>query len=238
MDDKIEKSTDGDLRTHLSNAVYYGYGDYTVYLQDYDSSQNLVYINKDGVCYSASYSMMGDAKPVIDFDSMQEVIRNTEYVTFSETVEKSVSNAIRKLLGKEQKTSKEFILQKNIESELEYATIEPLYVAPEEFDLTGDTISVEETIGMVDSMNEAIESGLLKSSYFHKVFTDDFKIVKAWSLPFPCKLGDESLPAHQPFCKLVFKNLEAYEARKDGDLLGISIGCRFEHFEELDDEEA
>lgn len=107
--------------------------------------------------------------------------------------------------------------------------IEPLYIIPDTVDGVGDTISMEDTRLLVKSVNEDKP----RSSWFHKTFTDDFTITKAWINECECTIGDTLVPEGMPLAKVTFSSAKAYESRKSGKISGLSIGAsaKFEDIE-------
>ena len=143
---KIKKATEGDKRDRLSDAVYYQNPDerYT-YLKDYDD--NFLYISSDSTTYKVPYTYSEDTRPVIDFDNKVEVVMGTEVLEVMQSVDKSL---LDKFLSAFSGTESKGIPVLKQFDELEYTTLEPLYVAANEVDGVGDTLSVEDTYGMVE----------------------------------------------------------------------------------------
>lgn len=119
-------------------------------------------------------------------------------------------------------------------NEEEMIAIEPLYIAVGEIDGQSDTISsMEEMESLVKSFNEANESGILQTSLFHNHKTKAFSVVKAWVNPVECFIGDNLVKEGQPIAKIQFNNKKAWELRKSGVLMGLSIGARAAEVEML-----
>lgn len=121
---------------------------------------------------------------------------------------------------------------KQLEDE-QMIAIEPLYIAPDEIDGHGDTMSLEEIYKMVDSFNAANDSGSLLSNYDHEadaegnlIATSDFKVLKAWVSECDCYIGEHFIPEGQPLVKTQFTDADKWAERKSGELKGVSIGAK------------
>lgn len=150
-----------------------------------------------------------------------------------------VTNLIDKAFGGSNKNNdinESLSVIKQFEDE-QMVAIEKLYINPltEEADLVGDSITLEDTRGMVDSLNKAINSEKgIQSGLFHKANADDvFTVEKAWIAETDCTIGDTFIEEGQPLIKVQFHNKEAWELRKSGELQGISIGARAKQIEEI-----
>ena len=86
---------------------------------------------------------------------------------------------------------------------------------------------------MVKSFNEANESGSLQTSLFHAHKTESFEVVKAWVNEVDCTIGETVVKEGQPIAKIHFLNEDAWELRKTGELMGLSIGARAKSVEVL-----
>lgn len=106
----------------------------------------------------------------------------------------------------------------------EMIAIEPLYIGRDEIDGHGDGYATQEEVyKMVDSFNQAIADGNLKSNFDHGDFCEDFVAVKAWVNEVDCYIGDTLVPEGQPIVKTQFLDKDKWEARKAGDIKGVSI---------------
>lgn len=136
--------------------------------------------------------------------------------------------SIKSISSKEYTRVDEYItlpVVKQLNSE-QMVAVEPLYIAPDEIDGHECTVDEEALRGMVDSCNKAIKEGRLKSSYDHTTDTEDFHFLKAFINEVDCYIGGQYVPEGQPIIKVQFTNKDAWEKRKSGELLGISIGAR------------
>jgi len=220
----VDKATVNDKRRLLADAVTDGF------IVDFDLDTNEVFIEKfmgdKFKTFRHSFTMT-DTKAEIEEEGT-EVIRTTQFTEVEkanseETIESKLFKVIDKYFGGSNKNTKQVIKQFDEE---EMIAIEPLYIAAGEVDGQGDTISLEDTHGMVDSLNKAIGDGRLQSGLFHKHKTESFTIEKAWVNETACTIGETEVPEGQPIVKVQFHNDEAWELRKTGDLTGLSIGAR------------
>ena len=236
----INKNTAEDKKSILQKAVEEKFG--SGWVRDYDDSY--VYFESwvDGTGYidfKVSYSISNLVSVTLGEDKIK-VIRLTEYKDIPDTeedMEKSLTKKLESWLDKHFGASKENTLQviKQFQDE-EMIAVEPLYISVGEVDGQGDTInSIEEMESLVKSFNEANESGILQSSLFHNHKTQSFSIVKAWVNPVECMIGESLVPEGQPIAKVKFHNEKAWELRKNGTLLGLSIGARATEVENLDE---
>lgn len=235
----VEKATEGDKSRILSNGVENAYtldGDccHWAWMSDYDDEY--VYfrtrINDQYVTFKDGYTFNGTS---VTFEgSPTEVVQMTEYTDVVKSVEETAENTLikkltkilDKLIGDSKETdNKNALIIKQFDDE-EMVAIEPLYAAPDSADGDDEGMSLETIKGMVASANVAIEKGALQSKYFHKEVTEDFHFVKAWVNECDCYIGEHFVPEGQPIMKVQFTNELAWEARKSGDLMGLSIGAR------------
>ena len=101
--------------------------------------------------------------------------------------------------------------------------VEPLYIAPGTVDGQLETIDAEGVEDLVKSVNDGIASKELKANYFHKVWTEDFHFLKSWVNPCDCIIGDTEVPAGMPLIEVQYVSKAAWEKRKSGELMGLSI---------------
>lgn len=231
---ELNKATVENRRNLLSDAVTNGW------VTDFDLDSNEVFIERWSEAHERFVTFrhgftMTDTAVTIDEEGT-EVIRTVEFkevehMSDHEPLTKSVlMKILDKVLGKGKDNTRALIKQFN---EDEMVAIEPLYIAANEVDGQGDTISLEDTHGMVDSLNKAIGDGRLQSGLFHKHKTDSFTIEKAWVNEVACTIGETEIPAGQPIAQVKFHNVDAWELRKNGELSGLSIGARFTDAEDL-----
>lgn len=111
--------------------------------------------------------------------------------------------------------------------EEEMVAIEPLYCSVGELDGHGEYIpSIEEMRKMVNAINSANEDKTLQSAIDHLQKTQSFQLNRAWVNECECIIGDTIVPKGMPIAEIQFKNKKAFDLRKIGKLLGLSIGAR------------
>lgn len=225
------------LRSHFSTEERKGY----TYLTDFDDTyvyydvENYTNSNYITISYKLQYSIT-DIVNVSFLGAPQRVERLTEYkdIDTEEEVSKSFLESIIKGLDKHfggsNKDTLSVIKQFNDE---EMIAVENLYILPNTCDGQGDTIDLEETHNLVKSFNEANQDGTLQSSLFHGHKSQAFKVNKAWVNPYECMIGETVVPEGQPLCEIQFSNKKAWELRKSGKLMGLSIGAVASEVEEL-----
>ena len=244
---KILKASARDKRESLSSAIrdmemegsgYQYMTDYDddyiyFYKEEYTGDRYKQYLYRVGYTYENQITTLGnDIQEVVE-------INDTEYRPVEpEVVERSAlskedSGLLRKLM-KMLSGDNVTPVMKQFEDE-QMVAIEPLYIAAGEVDLQGDTIEKADVVNMVDSLNEAIAAGNLQSGLFHKHKSDAFKIEKAWVNEVECKIGDVVVPEGMPLAKVQFNNEKAWTARKEGNLMGLSIGAVCKEIEVLDE---
>lgn len=101
--------------------------------------------------------------------------------------------------------------------------IEVMYCPPEEADLHGERMSEIEIRKMVDNFNANINN--IKGNLGHIKNTDKFKPVKAWVNEVECMIGDNYVSEGTPLVKIQFYDAELYQKRKEGQMMGLSIGA-------------
>lgn len=248
----VTKALNGDTRNVLQQAVEWYYKDNDSYrwpwLLDFDEDKKEVYFElyTDGVyvSYVADYTMNSNDTAAVLSDTAYPVTRKSTYERIPEEsdVEKSLlakfSLLIDKAVGGTKQTeavNKSLSVIKQFEDE-QMVAIEKLYINPiTEIDLAGDTMTLEDTRGMVASLNKAIDSeDGIQSGLFHKANADDvFTVEKAWVAETDCMIGETLIEEGQPLIKVQFHNDAAWGLRKSGELTGISIGARATEIEEL-----
>ena len=109
----------------------------------------------------------------------------------------------------------------------EMIAIEPLYCSVGEVDLHGDYIeTMEDMREFVKAINKANSEGVLQSSLFHTHKTEAFNLVNAWVNECDCSINGVVIKKGMPLAEIQFKSKSAWELRKTGKLLGLSIGAR------------
>ncbi len=116
--------------------------------------------------------------------------------------------------------SKQIIKQFNEE---DMVAIEPLYINIEEVDAHGDGMLLSEIRKMVEDFNTNIDN--IQGNIHHQYMTQGFQPVKAWVNEVDCYIGETLVPEGQPIVKVQFHDSTLWEARKDGELRGLSIGA-------------
>ncbi len=228
----IQKSTNSDKRGMLSNEVSRVYKLWDEYhwpwLVDFDDTYVYFEVSQfdELVTYRVTYSFENTSVSL--GDTTERVVRTTEFKPVEsgeveETeVEKSILKTLTKFFGGSKQNTHQVIKQFDEE---EMVAIERLYTCAGEVDGHGDTLNLEETRGMVESLNKAIEDGSLQSSFFHTHQTNTFTIEKAWVNETDCTIGDSLVKEGQPIVKVQFHDKDAWELRKEGTLQGLSIGA-------------
>ena len=227
------------LNSYLSDTFIYRDEDddwtYSPWLVDFDD--DFVYFDMyTGVGYftwRVSYSFNGTSASfpgvpvhVTKLSEYKEVVEQDEPSSVEKGILKVLNKFFGDVKGKDLQVIKQF-------DEEEMIAIEPLYICAGETDGQGDTISLEDTHLMVKSFNDAIESGGLQTSLFHSHKTQAFEVIKGWVNEVECTIGDSVIPEGQPLAKIHFLNEDAWELRKSGDLMGLSIGARAMKVEEV-----
>lgn len=110
--------------------------------------------------------------------------------------------------------------------EEEMRAIEPLYCSVGEVDGHGDFIpTIEEMRDFVNEINKKNDRGELQSSISHIHKTNSFKMIRAWVNECDCIIGDVTVPKGMPLAEMQFTKKAAWDMRKVGKLLGLSIGA-------------
>lgn len=104
--------------------------------------------------------------------------------------------------------------------------IEPLYCLPDQEDLHQEAMTETEIRKMVSNLNENIQKGKVKGNLGHAVNTDKIEPLVAWVQECDCMIGDHFVKEGQPIIKMKFHDETLWKARKEGVLMGVSIGAR------------
>jgi hypothetical protein len=221
----VEKNTYQDKRDILSKAVRSSTGYSDSYTLDFDDSY--VYFEKyetNGYqSYKSKYTYDGTSASLSG--EITKVVKTTQYKDVVEkSLEERVLDVIKSCFGGTNRVPviKQFQDEKMI-------AVEPLYICANEVDGQGDTIDRENLEYLVKSLNDNLDK--VQPNMFHKVNTPEaFKINKAWINPYPCKFseGGIEVPEGQPLVEIQFLNEVAWDLRKSGELMGLSIGARAE----------
>jgi hypothetical protein len=235
---RLNKNTIEDKRSIIYHNLKLSFkaedDDSWVYLLDFDDTYAYfeVYGYEQSVyrTFRVAYTFSGtqatfDAEP-------EEVVKLSEYKLLEsdesegeESTERSMLKALTDFFKGEGAAKLGAPVIKQFEDELMIA-IEPLYIAAGDVDGQGDTITLSETRSLVKSFNEAIESGNLQTSLFHKHKTSAFTVIKGWVNECECYIGETLVPEGQPLAQIQFTNEAAWDLRKSGVLMGLSIGAR------------
>ena len=219
----INKALNNDKRSAIQKAIDAEFPDKYVYLLDFDDEYAYFDTYDSGTYreYRIGYSY-NDLVATVSGDR-ESVVRKSEYVVVDETLTKSSLMSILKELITPKGNALPLIKQFQEEQMI---AIEPLYITAGDVDLQGDTISLETTEAMVESFNKANEEGILQPCLFHKHRTESFSVVKAWVNPVECQIGESVVSAGQPLAEIQFNSEAAWQLRKEGKFMGLSIGAQ------------
>lgn len=106
----------------------------------------------------------------------------------------------------------------------EMVAVEWLYCAPMEADAHDEGMTATEIEKMVSSFNANIDK--IAGNIGHAVNVDGVHPVKAWVNECECYIGDQLIPEGTPLVKMQFTDPDLWELRKNGTLMGVSIGAR------------
>ena len=224
MTAKITKQTHQDLMVQFESLDLDGY------VINYDPNEMYLFTKDWGDAeeqegtkyYRYSYSMDGPSVQV-DKESKVEIKTKFDYEVVTES---SLEKAIGKLTSVIEKnfggSKREVKLIKQF-NEKTKTVIEPLWIAYGEVDGQGDGYKNKEAVHqLVEAINK--KGNFLQKAINHTHRTDCFDIVKAWVIEEESILGDVKIPALQPVVELKYTD-KAFKLRKQGKLLGPSIGC-------------
>lgn len=226
---EINKATYHDKYENLSKEVraLSSEGEY-YYLKDFD--EQYAYFSDYNDCYRVSYTMSENGAVTLGEDK-QLVIQETTYTEIDkeESLEKSITENVIGWLEKHFKGSqKESSPTETVPvikqfQEEQMIAVEPLYIAPMEIDGHNDSMTEPEIRKLVKSFNEALEGGTLSLKESHRDEVEYFTVEKCWVNEVDCFIGDHFVPEGQPLVKTKFHDKDKWEARKNGELLGLSI---------------
>lgn len=243
MTKQVNKALTDEVKAKLQIRLKERYKDSNLWVMDYDDEENVVYYeiwDQDTGSKTYRVSFLMQENIIVLGSDITEVYRTYEYEEVSENkfsfdntiplyseMERSLldkfTDMLSKHFGGSQKNKKVIIKQLDDE---EMVAIEQLYITVGDVDGVGDTYASPEVCReMVKSFNEAIEKGNLKANYFHKVMTEDFTVLKAWVCEVDCIIGETEVKEGTPLVKVKFNNEKAWNLRKSGDLMGVSIGA-------------
>jgi hypothetical protein len=130
---------------------------------------------------------------------------------------------LEKMVGGSQRKDSVPVVKQLDQEKME--AIEWLYPV-EEDDLHGERMDREEIRKMVENLNKANEEKKLTNAVDHLFKSEGWHLVKAWVNECDCMVGDTFVPEGWPLAKTKFTNPDLWKARKEGNLLGLSIGAR------------
>lgn len=216
------------------------------YVLEYDEEEGILYIEIWDGCYHNSYEvsyLANEDYSEIEVDSTLVAVE----VEYSKTyTEKSSDSIADKVLGKLLKhfgrTKKETPLSVITKFDNdEMIEVSQLYCAPNVTDTDNDFMDLEQITKMVSSLNEAIQTNIIKANYDHEkdedgVFTstEDFTFIKAWVAECDCTIGDDFVAEGTPLLKTQYNNPDVWNERKSGEYTGWSIGACYASTEEVE----
>jgi hypothetical protein len=220
-----------DIEGHSSYSYLLDMDDQYVYFDIYD------YTNDQFKVYRAEYTFTGTSATV-NTEEVTEVVKTTTYKEVDKPVTESM---VKRLIDSMLPKSKGVPVLKQFEEE-EMIAIEAIYISKKRIDLVGDAYaSPNEVYDMVDHINKSIEDASLQSKLFHKKEVnpkESFEYLKAWVSECDCMIGDTFVEEGTPLIKVQFHNEDMWEDRKNGELMGLSIGFRVDEIIEVEDEQA
>lgn len=243
MKKDLNKALTDEVKAKLQIRLKERYKDSNLWVMDYDDEENVVYYeiwDQDTGSKTYRVSFLMQENIIVLGSDVTEVYRTYEYeevsknkFSFDSTIplysemERSLLDKFTDMLSKHFGGSQENkkVIIKQLDDE-EMVAIEQLYITIGDIDGVGDTYASPEVCReMVRSFNQAIEKGNLKANYFHKVMTEDFTVLKAWVCEVDCIIGETEVKEGTPLVKVKFNNEKAWNLRKSGDLMGVSIGA-------------
>lgn len=220
MDQIKEKATYSDIGSQLSQQLPRGY------IDEFDFNSNTVYVREWSDPYDQNNTYrytftVTNSVAKLDLASKQMVVRETLYKDVpDEMVTKSwLKDFISSILTKKE----DFEIIKAIQEE-QMISVEVFYPPAGVADLHGDGIEdVEVLKTAIESFNQAVTDGRAKPCLFHSHETKAYEYGKAWVTEKAMEYGDGILPAGTPLIEIHWKNLKAWELRKNGTLLSGSM---------------
>lgn len=227
----VTKATEGDKRSALSDANADGW------VVDYDDSFAYIEVWVGGPSrYQTSkvpYTYNG-VTATMDTDSATLVVRQTDYIDVVDDDAPVTKGMIMGLLEKHfgsTKSEPKLPHIKSLDIE-EMISIEQLYISAGDEDGHGETYDTAVMKSMVENFNTALDDSLIASSFFHKQDTTAFTIGKAWTVDEDTLVGETLVKANTPLVSLQWTNEKAWEKRKSGELMGVSIKAIFTYEED------
>ena len=226
----VNKNTLSDKMQRFRMAVEEQLDDHYYVDSDDDYVMARSYIT--GQTYRYGYTFEGN-EFIIDIPSGQRIAFETfsiplgEEATELSVVERSslsgkVSKFLSKYFGGSEDNSHLAVIKQFQEEEM--IAVEPLYCLADEADAHKEGMTQETIRKMVDNFNTNIDN--ISGNISHVAMTDGFAPIKAWINECECMIGDEYVPEGQPIVKVKFFNEVLWEARKAGELGGVSIGAK------------
>ena len=108
--------------------------------------------------------------------------------------------------------------------------VEILYCPPDVVDAHGDYMTREDIEYMVKNFNDNIRDIPINISHAVNLPPSIVYPVKAWVNETDCYIGDTFIPEGTPLVKIKFEDPELWEMRKNGTLMGVSIGAMGERY--------
>ncbi len=234
---KLEKQLHSDIREALGKAIDGAYPNEYFYAVDFDDEY--VYFGNYMAKYRLGYSLSDTMTVTLAGTDTREVVNKiSEFVVSDDqsNVTKQLVDKVKKFFGKDkpEEVEKDLTVRKQFDDEAK-TTTEFLYIHPDEVDGVGDTYTQEDANYMVESLNKANDEGRLQSGLFHKHKTNTFSVAKAYIAEEDCVLGVHEIKKGQPLVDITYTNASLYELRKEGKVMGPSIGARAKEIIELTD---
>lgn len=196
---------------------------------DYDKNEvvyNLeTYVNDKYVdkTLKASFSINDDATLAEITSTPVEVVHMNEYEEVPSIVE-SIIKGIDKCSGST-KEEQAILIVKQFDDD-KMIEISKMYIAPNEVDAHGDSMTAEEIVKMVANANEHISKGNLVGNIDHKTNTEQFTFIKAFVAECDMRIGGNFIVEGTPILKIQYHDKELWEKRKSGEFTGWSIGAQ------------
>jgi len=203
---KVEKRTMNDVNEEIVMLIKKAVP--LANIVDYDV--NYIYITLDDEYYRVRYVREDEAFKITD--GIEKVFKDTRYMPMSQE-------------GFVYESHKTVMKYKEFQEE-QMIAIEPLYCKFDDVDADNEYMSLETIYKMVESMNNAINEGKLESHYPHGQKVKYFSIQKAWVNEVDCYIGEKFCPFGIPLAKVKFHDKDFWKRRKEGKILGLSIGAR------------
>lgn len=124
-------------------------------------------------------------------------------------------------LNKEDEVRDEKItVTKSVNEELKQATF--VVLSPDEVDLHGDTVSVDE----IRKAKESFNKHCMRANLFHLTETSMFSILESYTSPVDFMLDDHFIKKGTWLCTIECHNDDLWDLIKSGDICSVSIGAK------------